>query len=160
MRSMYIDGDIFIVEGGLLERFTSGKSDGWVVGDPQDQLLRPTTTVDLVTGSGERRTGTIYAFDRRNARILAFDKDGGQYVAQYRLANGATGWKDLRGMYVIPGVDDVPATLVWLAEGTIHQSSLTAVPDDGSSPSAPPSVDPSAGTDGSAEPSVDASPAP
>lgn len=160
MRSMYIDGDIFIVESGLLERFTSGRSDGWVVGDPEDQLLRPTTTVDLVTGSGERRTGTIYAFDRRNARILAFDKDSGRYVAQYRLAGGATGWKALRGMYVIPGAEDVPATLVWLAPGAIHQASLLAVPDDGSAPSAPPSVDPSAGADGSAEPSLDASPAP
>ena len=160
MRSMYIDGDIFIVENGLLERFTSGKSDGWVVGDPKDQLLRPTATVDLVTGSGERRTGTIYAFDRRNARILAFDKDSGRYVAQYRLAGGATGWKDLRGMYVIPGAEDVPATLVWLAPGAIHQASLLAVPDDGSAPSAAPSVDPSPGADGSAEPSLDASPAP
>ncbi|MGK2851042.1 MAG: hypothetical protein ACSLFN_09050 [Candidatus Limnocylindrales bacterium] len=160
MRSMYIDGDIFIVEGGLLERFTSGKADGWVVGDPKDQLLRPTTTVDLVTGSGERRTGTVYAFDRRNARVLAFDKDGGEYVAQYRLANGAPGWEDLRGLYVIPGIEDVPATLVWLAEGAIHQASLLAVPDDGSAPSAAPSVEPSASTGASAEPSVDASPAP
>lgn len=164
MRSMYIDGDIFIVEGGLLERFTSGKSDGWVVGDPEDQLLRPTTTVDLVTGSGERRTGTIYAFDRRNARILAFDKDSGRYVAQYRLADGAKDWADLRGMYVIPGAEDVPATLTWLSEGAIHEASLVAVPDDGSAPSAPPSGDPSgdpaAGGDASAEPSLDASPAP
>lgn len=164
MRSMYIDGDIFIVEGGLLERFTSGRSDGWVVGDPKDQLLRPTTTLELVTGAGERRTGTVYAFDRRNARILAFQKDGGGYIAQYRLANGATDWEDLRGMYVIPGVEDVPATLVWLAEGAIHQASLLAVPDDGSAPSAAPSaapsVDPSASTEASAAPSDDASPAP
>ena len=29
MTSMYIDGDIFITEGGVLERFSSGKNDGW-----------------------------------------------------------------------------------------------------------------------------------
>jgi len=160
MTSVYIDGDIFITEGGVLERFVSGKSEGWVVGDAKDQLLRPTSAVTLVAGAGERRDGTVYAFDRRNARILAYSKDSGRYIAQYRLADGATDWKDLRGMYVVPGGPDVPSTLVWLSESAVHQATLLAVPDDGSTPSASPSGDPAASDDASAVPSADATPAP
>ena len=160
MSSMYIDGDIFVTEGGVLERFTSGKADGWEVGDPADQLLRPTATADLVAGAGERRKGAIYAFDRRNARLLAFAKESGKYLAQYRLAASATDWQDMRAMYVVPGIEDLPATLVWLSETAVHQATLVAVPDDGSAPSPVPSDGPAASAGGSPPPSADVTPAP
>ena len=160
MSSMYIDGDIFVTEDGVLERFTSGKSDGWEVGDPADQLLRPTATTDLVAGAGERRKGSIYAFDRGNARILAFAKESGQYVAQYRLADGATDWETLLGMYVVPGIEELPATLVWLSRDAIHQVTLVAVPDDGSAPEPTPSGGPAPSDEAAPGSSVDASPAP
>ena len=70
MTAMYIDGDVFITEGGLLERFTRGKSDGWEPGSPADELLRPAADLVLVAGSGDQRDGVVYAFDRRNDRVL------------------------------------------------------------------------------------------
>ena len=115
---MYIDGDVFITEGGVLERFTRGKSDGWEPGRPSDDAAptRAPTSV-LVAGSGDQRAGPRLRVRPKNDRVLAFDKSSGDYVAQYRLAGGRPDWNDLRGLYVIPGVDEAPATLVWLAAG-------------------------------------------
>ena len=69
MSSMYIDGDMFITEGGVLERFTRGKSDGWEPGSPEDDLLRPASDLVLVAGSGDQRAGLVYAL--RPARTTA-----------------------------------------------------------------------------------------
>ena len=74
MTSMYIDGDIYITENGVLDRYTSGKSDAWEAGTPGDELLRPTSSEVLVTGSGGRNEGRVYTFDRSNDRVLAYDK--------------------------------------------------------------------------------------
>ncbi len=85
--------------------------------------------------------GNVYAFDRPNGRIVAIDKDKGTYVAQYRLAGGVADWSDLRAIYVVAGIEEAPATLVWLSKSGVHQAVLQAVPDVAprSSPSAPPS---------------------
>ena len=81
-------------------------------------------------GGTARRTGDLYAFDRPNARIVAVGKADGAYHAQYRLAGGVADWSDLRAMYVIPGIEDAPATLVWLSRDGVHQAVLEAVPDN------------------------------
>jgi len=157
MSSMYIDGDIFVTEAGALERFTRGKSDGWEPGAPGDTLLRPAPVLDFVTGTGEQRTGDVYAFDTKSNRVIAFDKAGGDYRAQYRLAGGAPDWKDLRAMYVVPGAGtDAAPTLVWLGKDHIGQAVLEAVADTpGASPRPSPSG--SAGPDASAKPGASGS---
>ena len=129
MSSTYVDGDLFGVDGGAVVRFVSGKDDGWEAGSPADTLLRAAPTYSLVTGAGERRVGNVYAFDRPNARIVAVDKTDGTYRAQYRLAGGARDWSDLRAMYIIPGIEEAPATVVWLSLTGVHQAVLEAVPD-------------------------------
>ncbi len=67
-------------------------------------------------------------------------KIDGKYVAQYRLAGGAPDWEDLRAMYIIPGVDPEPSTLVWMSRDGVHQAILVAVPDGG--PAASPETSP------------------
>ena len=62
-----------------------------------------------VAGAGERNSGRVYTYDRENARLIAYDKRSGDFVAQYRLAEG-DGWLDLRSMYVIAGVEEAPDT--------------------------------------------------
>ena len=84
------------------------------------------------------------AFDKKNDRVLAFDKSSGDYTAQYRLAGGRPDWDDLRGLYVIPGVDQGPATLVWLGAGHIGQAVLEPVSDDSEGANATPRPTPSA----------------
>jgi hypothetical protein len=148
MTSMYIDGDIFVTEGGILERFASGTSDGWEWSPPDDALVRPNPRVTIVTGAGDRRDGTVYAFDRENARILAFEKATGDFVAQYRLADGDDSWDGLLAMYALPGVDGAPDTLVWASEAGVHEVLLGSATDPAASP------DPSGGP----SPSADATP--
>jgi hypothetical protein len=146
MTSLYIDGDIYITENGVLDRYTSGKSDAWEAGTPGDELLRPTTSEVIVAGSGERGKGRVYTFDRSNDRVLAYDKASGDFIGQYRLRDDE-GWADLRAMYVIPGVEDQADRLVWLSKDAVNQAVLQGAPEtDGASPS------PSAG--GSASPAA------
>jgi hypothetical protein len=147
MTSMYIDGDIYISENGVLDRYTSGKSDAWEPGAPGDTLLRPTSDVTVLAGSGGRNDGRIYAYDKTNARVLAYDKGSGDYVGQFRLA-GSDGWKDLRAMYVIEGVEEQPDTLVWLSSDAVNQAVLEPVAGSPGA-SAAPSGSPSAGPSGS-----------
>ena len=156
MTAMYIDGDIFIVEGGVIERFSSGKSDGWEPKPLPDTLLRTTSTAVLVAGQGDRRKGTVLTYDRDNARLIEYDKASGEYRGQYRLAGGDEGWKDIRGMYVLPGVEDGPPTVVWISAGALHQALLDPVVPEAPSPSA--SAAPSAGS--STPPSTGPSAAP
>jgi hypothetical protein len=156
MTAMYVDGDIFITEAGVLERFTRGKSDGWEATVPEDSLLRPSPDLVMVSGATDQREGAVYAFDRRNDRVLAFDKASGDFVAQYRLAGGLPDWGDLRGMYIIAGIDEAPATLIWLAADRVGQVALEAVPDVAPTPS----PEPSDASDESADPAAEATPKP
>jgi hypothetical protein len=54
-------------------------------------------------------------------------------------------------MYIVPGVDDQPDTLVWLSKDAVNQTLLEAAPEAGGA-SPPPS------TGASASPSTSASP--
>ena len=94
-----------------------------------------------------RREGQIFAFDKPNRRVIALAKVDGKYIAQYRLAGNAPDWDDMRAMYIIPGVDPEPSTLVWMSRDGVHQAILVAVPDVG--PVVVPS--PSAGASGGVE---------
>ncbi len=98
----------------------------------------------IVSAGSARREGDIFGYDKPNARVIALSKTDGTYQNQYRLAGGATGWSDLRGMYVIPGTGDGPSTLVWLSSTGVNQAILVAVPDTTqiASPSPSPSASP------------------
>jgi hypothetical protein len=149
--ALYIDGDIFMADDGALRRYTSGKGDGWDADDPGDEILRPTPSYGLLAGVDESRQGVIYAYDRPNGRVVAHDKASGDVLNQYRLAGGLDDWEDLRGFYVVPGVDEAPATMVWLSPTGIHQAVLQTVPDVSASPS-PTSSSPAASGAPSAAP--------
>jgi hypothetical protein len=134
MTSLYIDGDVFIADDGVLRRYTSGKGDGWEASDLEDALLRPAPSYSLLTGSGDPREGLVYAYDRPNGRVVAYDKASGDFAGQFRLSDGAEGWDDLRGMYVVPGVDEAPPTLVWASASGVHEAVLDAAADPDASP--------------------------
>ena len=129
MTSMYVDGDLFASDAGALVRFVGGKDEGWDAKDPKDVLLRPAPTYSIVAAGTARREGQIYGYDRPNARVVALAKVDGAYKAQYRLAGGLKDWSDLRAMYVIPGGEGQPATLVWITRDGVSQAILVAVPD-------------------------------
>jgi hypothetical protein len=157
--SLYIDGDIWLAEGGHLERIVNGRSDGWTAADPGDAIVRPLPRYTLVTSGSERRTGHLYGFDATNQRVVSFLKADGTFVAQYRLADGSSGWSDLRSWFVQPGVGDQPDTLVWISATAVHTTvleSLTTGP--GASPGASAGPSSSAGAGGASGPPASTAP--
>ena len=135
MSSLYIDGDLFATEDGNLERFTSGKNDGWSPDKPGDDLLRPGTKYTIVSGDTDRRTGVVYVYDGPNSRIVAIDKANGDYKGQYRLVGDQPGWEDLRGMAITSGIDQTPDSLTWISKDGVHQATLVAADAVTASPS-------------------------
>lgn len=119
--SLYIDGDMWVVDSGQLLRIVNGNSAGWDAAAPRDSILRPAPAYRLVASGAERRTGTIYAFDATSDRVVGLSKVSGVAVAQYRLANGANDWSDMRGWYVEPGLDQAPDALVWISATGLHR---------------------------------------
>jgi hypothetical protein len=153
MRSMVIDGDIYVIEGGEIQRFVSGRDDGWAVDELGDALLREAPRYTMIATADPRREGVMYAFDALNRRIVAFDKPTGDYLAQYRLAGDDRAWTDLRAFYVEPGEDDLPDRLIWIGRSSLHEVVLERVPDvPGPTPRPTPSLEPSIDPDTSGEP--------
>ena len=98
----------------------------------------------------------MYGYDKPNERVVAVDKANAEYVAQYRLDSPASedgpSWEDLRGMYVVPGVDEAPPTVFWVSPTGLHQATLGSLetPDASGAPSG----DPDASAEASAEPTT------
>ena len=147
---IYIDGDLFLIENGQLARYVAGNGEGWKPTLPGDELLRKPPTYSLLASGTDRRVGRLYAYDAVNGRIIALNKADGKYVEQYRIAGDPAALADARGMYVVPGVNDAPSTLVWTSATAVHQSFLAAVPDVAPGASASPGP---SGPAGSAAPS-------
>jgi hypothetical protein len=126
---MYIDGDIFITDNGTIVRFVDGRAEGWQAKAIGDELLRPAPAYRLIDSPSDKRVGILYAYDPPNSRIVALDKAKGDYIQQFRLAGGAPGWNDLRGLAVVAGVEGGPATLFWASADAVYTTVLEAVPD-------------------------------
>ena len=123
---MYIDGDIWVADNGEIMRIVNLKVDDWQADTPGDEVLRGKPAYRLLASGAPRRDGTIYGFDPQNQRVVALSKVNGSYIAQYRLAEGATGWADLRGWYVEPGVAGDPDSLVWISKTGVNRAILEA----------------------------------
>ena len=148
--AMLIDGDIYLSRAGSIVRFIKGGNASWKPADPGDSILRAGPVYSLLaTGAvgGDKARGPIYGYDRANGRVIALAKDSGAIVGQYRLAGDDPAWGDLRGMYVVAGLGDEPATLVWIDKNRLMSSILEAVQTPSASPGpsseASPSVKPS-----------------
>ena len=88
---MYIDGDIWLADGGEMLRVVNGNSAGWEAEAPGDAVLRDRAGVPARSAPApSAATGTIYGFDAANDRLIALSKVNGAFLAQYRLAGGAT----------------------------------------------------------------------
>jgi hypothetical protein len=130
---LYIDGDLFATDNGVVRRFVGGKSEGWDAQAPggdfasADSALRPSPKFSLVASGTDRRTGWLYAYDSANARIVAFDKASGQFREQYRLTGGDKAWTNLRAFMIKPGIADGPATMTWIDGNRLVTTVLEAV---------------------------------
>jgi hypothetical protein len=148
--SLYIDGDLYVVDGGGIERYVAGKSGDWEPDAPDDTLLRPAPRYSIIGSASDRKTGVIYAYDRPNQRLVAIDKSTGGVVRQYRIGAGEAvpGFGDMRSFVVLPGTDEQPDTILWIDAKRILSATLEPI-EDGSSPS---SASPSPGASAVASP--------
>lgn len=139
--SMYIDGDIWLADGGELLRVVNGNAAGWEAESPGDAILRDEPAYEIIGSGSERRTGTIYGFDPANDRLIGLSKVNGSFIAQYRLAGA--GWTDFRGFYVEAGIETEPDVIVWITGTGLFRSVLTATgPGASPGPSGAPSASP------------------
>ncbi|MEO5705273.1 MAG: hypothetical protein ABIZ52_06775 [Candidatus Limnocylindrales bacterium] len=147
--SLYIDSDVWLVDNGQVLRVVGGNSAGWSAASPGDEIMRDAPVYRSIASGAERRTGTIYGFDTENDRVIGLSKVNGAYVAQYRLAGGATGWSDFRGWYIEPGLEQEPDVLIWFNARALNRVLLQ--PTSGLVPASPAPSAP--GGSGSPEPS-------
>jgi hypothetical protein len=137
-----IDGDLFLVDGGIVVRFTQGTETDWKPEPPGDELLREPPTYRILATASARREGRLYGFDAANDRVVALEKSDGAYIEQYRTPAGGSSFADLRDMFVRPGVEEGPATLWWIDGSALHETILEtalARPEASASPSPSPS---------------------
>ena len=123
---LYIDGDIWVADGGQLLRLVGGKAEGWEAATPGDETLRGDPAYRLLASGSPRREGTLYGYDPQNQRVVALSKVNGSYIQQYRLAGGDDGWSDLRSWYIEPGVGGEPDAIVWVSKDAVHRAILAA----------------------------------
>ncbi len=133
--SLYIDGDIWLADGGQILRVVNGNAAGWEAGSPDDTILRDEPRYTLINSGADRRTGTIYGFDPDSDRLVGLSTVNGSFIAQYRLGNGDK-WADFRGFYIEPGIEDEPDVVIWITKTGLHRAVLQAAPEPGASPGA------------------------
>ncbi len=151
--SLYIDGDIWITDTGVILRVVGGITEGWATTRLPDEILRDAPTFTVVMSGSERREGRIYGYDPGDARVVAFAKAKGGYLEQYRLAEGNPLWADARGWYVEPSIADALDTIVWISATGLHRAVLEPA-TSGLAPSGSPA------TSGDVAPTADTTPAP
>ncbi len=144
--SMFIDGDVYTADAGIVTRFAGGKSSNWAPDAPPDKLLRPAPAYTLIASpDAAAREGVMYGYDPGSDRIVAFDKATGAYQAQYRIANGGLDWADVRGFAVVPRAAGQAPIAYWIERdrlGTAVLQDVSALPTPSASPSSSPGESP------------------
>ena len=150
--SLYIDGELFLADGGALVRFHAGtETAGW----PIDRSAARVRDYRLLASPDERGRGILYAYDAANEAVVAIGKTSGSDVAEYRIQSNVTAdWHDVRGMYITEGASDKARHIWWIDAGRLLSADLGptpvlpsgtgAAPAESSSPTATP---PSGATD-------------
>jgi hypothetical protein len=150
---MYIDGEVYLADGGIVERFVSGRGGNWGPDEPPDALLRPLPAYRLIASPGTRGEGTMYGYDPGSNRIVAFDKASGKYQGQFRIAGGGTDWTDVRAFFVVNRASGLAPVVYWINKQRIGVATLQDV-STLPAPTAAPSPSPSASPVGSAKPTA------
>lgn len=136
---IYIDGDVFALEGTGLTRYQNGQTTSFKLDDPPDASdVRPGHDYAALAATGPRGAGRIYVWDRSHARVLAFDKSDGTYLEQYIVGAGQPAYTALEGMIVVARSAGQAPVLVWASGTSLYASPLAAIPAAGASPTASP----------------------
>jgi hypothetical protein len=141
---MYVDGKIYLVDGGKITQYEGGQASRWSPDKPLDIELRPKAPVytRLTADNPAADLGTFYAYDGPNRRVVAFKKSDGSIVGQYIVPPTMNWFSALTGMFVVPGVGTASPTLYWTEGSNLMRAYLG--PQGGAPAATPsPSVNPS-----------------
>lgn len=141
LKQLHIDSDVFGLVGNALQKYSFGRYQGnFALGEPPDlNDVRPGRDYTLVAGTGSSSTdGTLYLYDAKWGRIVAFSKVDGSYRGQWVPGPDDPSMEDIRGMYVIAGSKKKdPARLVWTTPEGIFVSSLTTTASEAAAAAGP-----------------------
>ena len=118
-----IDGDMFVADGGAMVRYVAGKSEA---GTPRPRRTaccarRPAIRwwpADRPGATGPSTATTVRTAGSSRCRQGGRDLPGAVSPRRRRSRTGRT----CAAMYIIPGTNDAPATLVWLSSDGVNQS--------------------------------------
>lgn len=145
---MYIDGKVYVVDGGKITQYELGQAKGWSVDPPPDTkpetALRPAPRYTRLTADDPTLDqGTFYAYDVKSRRIVAFLKSDGSVVGQYMVPEDTPWFTALTGMFVLPATAGGYPTLYWTEGSSLMKASLTpagpSIPPAAPTPSTRPS---------------------
>ncbi len=150
---MYIDGKIYIIDGGKITQYELGQAKGWTVDPPPDSIgptaLRPLPVYKrMASDDPAQDKGHFYAYDVKNRRIVEFLKSDGSVVGQYMVPDDTPWFTALTDMFVLPAVGDASPILYWTEGSSLMRASL--VPTGPSTPLSTPGASPGASASGSA----------
>jgi len=158
---MYIDGKVYLVDGGKITQYEAGQAvHTWSADPPGDKLLRPNGPVytRLVADNPNKDQGTFYAYDGLNRRIVAFKKLDGTVVGQYMVPSSTPWFTALTGMFVTTGAGGTNPTLYWTESGNLMCASLSSSGNSGAGASTCGLPSPGASGSATSSPGAKASP--
>jgi hypothetical protein len=137
---LYIDGSVYLLNGGVLQRFDSGQQiRGLTTNKPPDSIIRPKAPVYTSISSDSRIVdqGNLYVYDNVGRRVVAFTKSDGKYVKEFVLPPGSQYFSDLKKMFVRTDASTPSGavSLFWVESGSILMATLSAPAPASPSPS-------------------------
>ena len=141
--AMAIDGDLYLAQGGTVQRYVGGAVDEWLPADPGDSVVRSAPEIRLIFSVGASRTGVLYGWDTRNQRMLAYSKgSSGSVLAQYQLVASDGVVTDIVGGYIALARDGGAPTFIWAEDGRIRGAALGSSVNPGASQTPTPTAAP------------------
>ena len=137
--SIFVDGDIYLIQDAKVTRYASGRPGEWQPANPDDSAMRPNPSYTLVTSPTSRGAGSLYEYDHANGRLLVIEKGSGDVLQQFvplQSVPDAVSWSDLRGIWVANRSDGASPLLIWADATSIHTSVLAKVSTASPSPGA------------------------
>jgi hypothetical protein len=146
---MYIDGSLYLLDGGTALRFDSGQQiRGWTSNTPADSVIRPNkpSYTAIAADSRVADQGNLYFFDVVGRRVISFAKSNGQYVQEYVLPTGSPYFSALKKMFIRTDPKTGAMSLFWIESGNILTAAISAPSPNLASPSPSPKTTPKAST--------------
>jgi hypothetical protein len=135
---IYIDGSVYLTDGGTIERFDSGQTIlNWTADPPRDTVIHPDPPfyTKLSADTVAPNQGSVYAYDGKGRRVVAISKSKGLYIQQWVVPDESPYFSALKGMFVRVGPGGADPTLFWIEGSNLMSAALAPEPEPSESES-------------------------